>query len=195
MSGITPSATVGPFFLFGLVPSSLGGTDIATNDLVTPDASGERIRIEGRVLDGDGAVVPDALVEIWQADAQGRYASPADTRARPNATFKGFGRAATDAEGRYAFETMKPGAVPAPGGGTQAPHILVNLFARGVVKQMVTRIYFSDEAANAADPVLALVPAERRNTLVANRRERDGRTVYIFDFHLQGDAETVFFEA
>ena len=195
MAGITPSATVGPFFLFGLVPSTYGGEDVITNNLVTPDASGEKIRIEGRVLDGDGAPIPDAMLEIWQADAAGRYAHPADTRALPNAAFKGFGRSPTDSEGRYAFDTIKPGAVPGPNGRMQAPHIAVNLFSRGVLKQMVSRIYFSDEAANAADPVLDLVPPARRATLIARREERDGGPVYRLDFKLQGDGETVFFEA
>ena len=195
MAGITPSATVGPFFLFGLIPSTYGGQDLITNDLVTPDASGEKIRIEGRVLDGDGAPIPDAMVEIWQADAAGRYAHPADTRALPNAVFKGFGRSATDEAGRYAFDTIKPGAVPGPNGKMQAPHIAVNLFSRGVLKQMVSRIYFSDEAANASDPVLNLVPSARRATLIARHEERAGRAVYLLDFKLQGEGETVFFEA
>jgi protocatechuate 3,4-dioxygenase, alpha subunit len=195
MPGITPSATVGPFFLFGLLPSTYGGTDIITNDLVTPDASGEKIRIEGRVLDGERAPIPDALIEIWQADAAGRYAHSADARALPNARFKGFGRSSTDESGRYAFTTIKPGAVPGPNGGMQAPHIAVNLFARGVLKHMVTRIYFGEEAANASDPVLSLIPQERRKTLVARREDRDGQPVYVFDFKLQGGDETVFFEA
>ena len=195
MSGITPSATVGPFFLFGLVPSTYGGRDIISNDLVTPDASGERIRIEGRVTDGDGVPVPDALLEIWQADAAGRYAHPADRRALPNAAFKGFGRAPTDGEGRFWFATVKPGAVPGPNGQMQAPHIAVNLFSRGILTHMVTRIYFSDEAANASDPVLALVPAERRSTLVAQREARATSPTYRFDIRMQGENETVFFEA
>jgi protocatechuate 3,4-dioxygenase, alpha subunit len=195
MAGITPSATVGPFFLFGLIPSTYGGTDIITNNLVTPDASGEKIRIEGRVFDGDGVPVPDALIEIWQADAAGRYAHPADTRALPNARFKGFGRAPTDSGGRYSFDTIKPGAVPGPHGKMQAPHIAVNLFSRGVLKQMVTRIYFSDEAANGSDPVLDLVPEGRRATLIATRQDGDGLALYAFDFRMQGQDETVFFEA
>jgi protocatechuate 3,4-dioxygenase alpha subunit len=195
MPGITPSATVGPFFLFGLVPSTYGGSDIITNDLVTPDASGERIRIEGRVTDGDGAPVPDALLEIWQADAAGRYAHPADKRALPNAAFKGFGRSPTDGEGRFWFTTVKPGAVPGPNGQMQAPHIAVNLFSRGILTHMVTRIYFSDEAANASDPVLALVPAERRSTLVAKHEVRGTSPTYRFDIRMQGQDETVFFEA
>ncbi len=195
MSGITPSATVGPFFLFGLVPSSLGGTDVVSSNLVTPDVTGERIRIEGRVFDADRVPVPDAMVEIWQADGQGRYPSPGDPRARANTAFKGIGRSATNQEGGYSFDTIKPGAVPGPNGAAQAPHVLVNLFARGVLKQMVTRIYFSDEAANATDPILALVPAERRATLIAQRSMREGAPVYTFDFLLRGDDETVFFEA
>lgn len=188
MAGITPSATVGPFFLFGLVPSTAGGVDLITNNLVTPDAAGERIRIAGRVLDGDGVLVPDALIEIWQADAMGRYAGAQDARA--NTAFKGFGRCATNADGHYGFETIKPGKVPGPNGATQAPHIAVHVFARGMTRHAVTRIYFADEATNASDPVLALVPEERRATLIA---ERAGGA-YVFDIHLQGERETVFFE-
>jgi protocatechuate 3,4-dioxygenase alpha subunit len=194
MAGITPSSTVGPFFLFGLVPSTMGGTDVVTNNLLTPDAAGERIRIEGCVFDGDGVALPDALIEIWQADAQGRYAHAAGQAPRPNTAFKGFGRSATDSEGMFRFDTIKPGAVPGPNGAMQAPHILANVFARGVLKQMVTRIYFSDEPANASDPVLALAPEERRATLIAVRTPGDPAR-YRFDIHLQGDRETVFFEA
>jgi protocatechuate 3,4-dioxygenase, alpha subunit len=150
---------------------------------------GERIRITGRVLDGAGAPVADAMVEIWQADAQGRYAT-AETRA--NAAFQGFGRAECDAEGRYRFTTVKPGRVPGPNGALQAPHINVGLFARGVLRRMFTRIYFADEAANDADPILALVPEDARDTLIARQVEPG---VYTFDIRLQGDNETVFFEA
>ena len=129
MSGITPSQTVGPFFDYGLTPTGrYPWSDLAGNNLVTPDVAGERIRIEGRVTDGDGEPVNDAMIEIWQADSQGRYAHPRDNRA-PNASFKGFGRAGTDADGRYSFETIKPGAVPGPNGGMQAPHILVAYFS------------------------------------------------------------------
>lgn len=195
MAGITPSATIGPFFLFGLVPSTVGGIDVVANDLVTPDVSGEHIRLFGRVFDGDGAPVPDALIEIWQADAAGRYASPVDARALPNATFKGFGRAPTNESGEYSFTTIRPGPVPGPDGRAQAPHILMNVFARGMLKQMVTRIYFSDEPANATDPVLAVVPVERRPTLIATRENGAGERGYRFDIHLQGERETVFFEA
>jgi protocatechuate 3,4-dioxygenase alpha subunit len=198
MPGITPSATVGPFFLFGLVPSTMGGRDIVTNNLLTPDVSGERIRIDGMVYDGDGVPVPDALIEIWQADGAGRYASAAEAEARSNTAFKGFGRCPTDAAGAFAFDTVKPGPVPGPEGATQAPHIAVNVFARGVVKQMVTRVYFSDDGSNVSDPVLGLVPPERRGTLIAERHGGDstpGVTLYRFDIRLQGENETVFFEA
>ena len=195
MAGITPSSTVGPFFLFGLVPSSIGGTDLVLGNLVTPDAAGERIRIEGCVFDGDGETVPDAVIEIWQADGAGRYAHAERQGVRPNTAFRGFGRAATDADGRFRFDTVKPGAVADHAGAKHAPHIVANVFARGVLKQMVTRIYFSDEVANAADPVLALVPEDRRATLIAQRRNANGQTVYRFDIHLQGEHETVFFEA
>ena len=195
MSGITPSQTVGPYFAYGLTPNKkYDWKDTFTNNLVTPDVSGERIRIEGRVFDGDGKPINDSMLEIWQADGQGRYASPADKRAPANASFKGFGRVGTDGNGAFSFETIKPGAVPGNNGKTQAPHIVMAVFARGMLRQSYTRIYFSDEAANADDEVLALVPAERRKTLIARRETRDGHTVYTFDIHMQGDDETVFFE-
>jgi protocatechuate 3,4-dioxygenase alpha subunit len=193
MSGITPSQTVGPFFAFGLTPTDYDWHEVFGNNLVTPDASGERIRIEGRVLDGDRAPVPDSMLEIWQADAAGRYAHPADARALPNAAYKGFGRCGTDAEGRFSFDTIKPGPVPGSGGRLQAPHIAVVVFSRGMLTHVFTRIYFADEAANATDPVLALVPADRRQTLIARREERDGQAIYLFDIRLQGNGETVFF--
>lgn len=195
MSGITPSSTVGPYFLYGLVPSTYGGTDIIFNSLLTPDVSGERIRIEGRIFDGDGAVIPDAMVEIWQADAEGKLNHAAGAKAGANTAFKGFGRSPTNAEGDYLFETIRPGPVAGPNGNPQAPHIAVNVFARGVLRHLTTRIYFSDEKANAEDAILGLVPADRRDTLIAKRHDRDGAIVYRFDIHLQGDNETVFFEA
>lgn len=195
MPGITPSQTVGPYFAYGLTPTGkYDWKDTFTNNLVTPDASGERIRLEGRVFDGDGQPIIDSMLEIWQADAQGRYASPVDKRAPANASFKGFGRVGTDQDGRYSFETVKPGAVPGPDGTMQAPHILMAVFARGMLRQSYTRIYFADEAANAGDPILALVPSERRATLIAGRSMKDGHPVYTFDIRMQGDAETVFFE-
>ena len=193
MSGITPSQTVGPYYAIALTPGDYDWTATAGNDLVTPDASGERIRIEGRVLDGDGKPVNDAMLEIWQADAAGRYAHPADKRANPNAAFKGFGRAGTDESGSYRFETVKPGAVAGPN-GPQAPHVVVAVFARGMLRQCYTRLYFSDENANAADPVLGLVPQQRRATLIAQRQDGGGEAVYRFDVQLQGEGETVFFD-
>jgi protocatechuate 3,4-dioxygenase alpha subunit len=193
-TGITPSQTVGPFFKYGLTPDGkYGWNDAFTSNLVTPDASGERIRIEGRVFDGDGAPVPDAMLEVWQADAQGRFSDPQHKRALPNSKFRGFGRCGTDANGDYSFDTIKPGQVPDPDGSAQAPHILLAVFGRGMLMHFYTRIYFDGEPANAADPVLALVPADRRSTLIAARKAGAGN-VYHFDIRLQGDNETVFFD-
>lgn len=192
MSGITPSQTVGPYFKYGLTPGDdYEWNDAFGNDLVTPDATGERIRIVGTVFDGDGQVVVDSMLEIWQADAQGRFANPQDRRAMPNAAFRGFGRCGTDSNGAYSFQTIKPGAVPGPNGKPQAPHILLAVFARGMTQQAVTRIYFDGEAANAKDQILVLVPEDRRETLIA-KRESDA--IYRFDVRLQGDRETVFFD-
>ena len=194
MAGLTPSQTVGPYFAYGLTPGSkYEWNDAFSNALVTPDATGDRVRIAGQVFDGDGAVIPDAMLEIWQADGQGRYANPRDTRALPNAAFKGFGRCGAGAKGEFVFDTIKPGIVPDPDGKPQAPHILLAVFARGMLLHLYTRIYFDDEAEkNAADPVLALVPAERRATLIAKRDA--GSATYRLDIHLQGDNETVFFD-
>ncbi len=190
--GITPSQTVGPFFAYCLTPSDYDVREIFSANMAGPDVAGRRIRIEGRVLDGAGEGVSDAMLEIWQADAQGRYAHPADAGGRGNAGFTGFGRAATDAEGRFAFSTIMPGPVAGPGGAPQAPHVALTVFARGVLTHLCTRIYFEGEPANAADPVLALVPPARRATLVA-KAGADGE--YGFDVRLQGEHETVFFEA
>jgi protocatechuate 3,4-dioxygenase alpha subunit len=193
--GITPSQTVGPFFAYGLTSAGrYEWNDAFSNNLVTPDTTGERIRIEGRVFDGDGQVVPDCMLEIWQADAQGRFADPKDKRATPNSKFRGFGRCGTDANGDYAFDTIKPGQVADSDSKPQAPHILLAIFARGMLLHNYSRIYLDGEAANGADPVLALVPPERRPTLIARRVASSGNAVYRFDIHLQGDNETVFFE-
>jgi protocatechuate 3,4-dioxygenase alpha subunit len=193
--GITPSQTVGPFFKYGLTPDGqYDWNDAFASNLVTPDTSGERIRVQGRVFDGDGQPVPDCMLEIWQADAQGRFSDPQDKRALPNSSFKGFGRCGTDANGGYAFDTIKPGQVADPDGKPQAPHLLVAIFARGMLLQNYTRIYFDGETANAADPVMALVPADRRDTLIAMRQPGNGTAVYRFDIRLQGDNETVFFD-
>jgi protocatechuate 3,4-dioxygenase alpha subunit len=194
-AGITPSQTVGPYFKYGLTP---GGeyewNDAFNNNLVTSDTSGERIRVEGKVYDGDGAVIPDCMLEIWQADSQGRFSDPQDERAQPNSSFKGFGRVGTDKSGGYAFDTIKPGSVPDADGKPQAPHIVLAVFARGMLLHLYTRIYFDDEAGNASDSVLALVPADRRATLLAKRKAGSGNAVYALNIHLQGDDETVFFE-
>ena len=193
--GITPSQTVGPFFKYGLTPDGkYDWNDAFTSNLVTPDASGERIRVEGRVFDGEGQPVPDAMLEIWQADSQGRFADPQDKRALPNAKFRGFGRCGTDANGGYVFESIKPGLVPDPDGKPQAPHLLLAVFARGMLRHLYTRIYFGDEKGNASDPVLALVPPDRRATLIAEREAGNGNAIYKLDLHLQGEGETVFFD-
>jgi protocatechuate 3,4-dioxygenase alpha subunit len=203
MSDITPSQTVGPFFAYGLAPHNrcdwkpnpgYDWKETVGADLVTPDATGQRIRIEGSVLDGDGKPINDAMIEIWQADAQGRYAHARGEKPRPNAKFTGFGRSATDKAGVYSFDTVKPGVVPGPDGKPQAPHIVVCIFSRGMLRQIYTRIYFADEAANDADPILMLVPGERRGTLIAHKAIRGELPVYRFDIRVQGENETVFFD-
>jgi len=199
----TASQTIGPFFHYALTPESYGRPGIAGGVLASADTLGERVRIEGRVFDGEGRPMPDALVEIWQANAAGRYNHPTDDRSahgREEAAldpgFRGFGRLGTDADGGFRFETVKPGPVPGRGNTLQAPHINVILCARGMLDHAFTRIYFSDEAeANGNDPVLSAVEAGRRATLVAERRESDSEIVYRFDIRLQGEAETVFFDA
>ena len=186
---LTPTGwqTVGPYLHIGL-------TWLNTTKLATEATKGERIVVEGRLLDGDGAPVPDGMLEIWQANADGRYSHPDDVQAKPlDPAFFGFGRVDTDKQGRFRFETIKPGRVPGPGNSLQAPHILVSVFLRGQLRRLITRIYFADEAANAEDPILALVEdAARRRTLIA---ARDPATAtYRFDIRVQGADETVFFE-
>lgn len=202
-SEITPSQTVGPFFAYGLTPKgrcewdpngSYSWKETVGDNLITPDVGGDRIRIEGTVLDGDGVPINDAMIEIWQADAQGRYANPRDSRSLPNTQFKGFGRSATDKNGVFSFETIKPGPVPGPNGKAQAPHIVVCVYSRGMLRQIYTRLYFPDEKANDADPVLALVPVDRRGTLIAHKESRGGQPLYRFNIRVQGEDETVFFE-
>jgi len=183
----TPSQTVGPFFHYALL-------DEDQSKLVAPDHP-SAIRIEGTVRDGMGEVVPDAMLEIWQANAAGRYAHPEDDREDIPLEdgFSGFGRCPTDAGGRYEFFTIKPGVVPGPKGRSQAPHILVSVFARGLLKQLVTRIYFPDEEApNSADPILASIEdPDLRSTLVASAA---GDGLLHFDIQLQGEDQTVFFD-
>lgn len=187
----TASQTAGPFFRFGL--DHLEWSDLTAGGR----AQGERIRIEGRVLDGDRAPVPDALLEIWQANAAGRYAHPEDRQEKPlDPNFRGFGRCASDKDGRYRFVTIKPGAVPGRGNALQAPHINVCVFARGLLKQVTTRMYFPGEMLNKTDPVLGLVEdGARRETLIGQPAGEDGITkLYRFDIVLQGEGETVFFD-
>ena len=184
MPPLTPSQTVGPFF--ALLAPARGRLRLRGDD-----APGAPIEVQGCVRDGEGRPVPDALLEIWQADADGRCNHPEDPRRTgPNPSFTGFGQVHTDADGCFAVETVKPGRVPGPG-RLQAPHLLVGLFARGLLARLVTRIYFDDEPSNADDPILARVPPDRRPTLVAESR---GGGVYRFDIALQGPQETVFFD-
>ena len=182
---LTASQTTGPF-----VAISFERTII--DDLAPPSVSGDRVVIQGRVLDGDGKPVDDAVIETWQANAHGKYAHPEDTREKLlEPEFKGFGRVLSDAKGGFRLKTIKPGRVPGPDGTLQAPHLVVLVFMRGLLKHLVTRIYFPDEPSNAEDPVLALVQPQRRDTLIA-RRLRDG--VLEWNVVLQGDDETVFFD-
>lgn len=178
----TPSQTVGPYLALGL-PWADGP------DVVAEGAAGA-IWLRGRLLDGHGAPIPDGLVETWQADPNGHFAHPEDDGGG-STTFRGFGRSSSGPDGSWAIRTCKPGPVDWIDGRPQAPHIDVTVFARGLLKQLVTRVYFADEAtANAADPVLQGVEADRRGTLLATPTA-DG---YAFDIRLQGPAETVFFD-
>ena len=189
--GITPSQTVGPFYAYCLTPARYAISEIFSNDLTRPGLDGDLVRIEGRVLDGDGVGVVDAMLEFWQADARGRFDHALGGRGS-NIGFKGFGRVEPTFEGTWSLTTIRPGRVATKDGVLQAPHIDVAVFARGMLRNLTTRIYFSDEAANVDDPVLNIVPAERRETLIA-RKEGD---VYRFDIRLQESAdgaETVFF--
>ncbi len=188
----TTSQTVGPYLHIGLAPRNC--TDIAFDGRTDqPD----RIVFEAQVIDGDGAPLSDGMIEIWQADATGRYAHPHDPRsglAEASRGTSGFGRLPTEDEGRFRFTTVKPGRVPGPDGSLQAPHLVVAFFARGLLKHLSTRLYFDDEAeANAQDPVLARVPAARRPTLLARKVDA---TTYRWTLTLQSDAdrETVFFD-
>jgi protocatechuate 3,4-dioxygenase alpha subunit len=166
------------------------------NVLANNATQGQRIRIEGSVFDGDGKPVPDAMVEIWQANSHGRYNHPDDKQEKPlDASFSGWGRSGTDENCLFAFETIKPGPVPGVENTVQAPHINVIVFARGMLLHAYTRIYFADEPANASDPVLQSIKSEkRRQTLLAIPGTQNGKTVYRFDIHLQGENETVFFD-
>ncbi len=189
--GQTPSSTLGPFF--GML---LGRPDDAT--MVDDATSGERIRVTGLVLDGDGTPIEDALVEVWQANAAGRYRHPVDRRDELplDDGFTGFGRSPTAFEtGSWSILTVRPGPVPDGHGGMQAPHLNLVVQARGMLAPLFTRMYFPNEDANDADIVVSSVPAERRHTLVATRGDDvDGVTTFLHDLRLQGDDETVFFD-
>jgi protocatechuate 3,4-dioxygenase, alpha subunit len=215
--GQTPSQTVGPFFHYALPWK--GGADLvgrsdlgarpdlfpAEHDLLNASAAngtakGTQIQIVGTVLDGKGEPIPDALLEIWQANAAGRYRSAGDDRDHLalDEAFVGFGRSSTSEQGEYRFRTVLPGRVPGPGNSLQAPHIAVSVMGRGLLKRLITRIYFESSEGLDDDPILNLVPAARRATLIAKRIAKqgayEGSQTYRFDIRLQGDGETVFFE-
>ena len=182
----TPSQTVGPFFSIGLDP-------LCVENLANTGVSGERLSIAGRVLDGDGNPVPDAVLEIWQANGHGKYAHPEDTQSKPQEPgFTGFGRIPTNDAGEFRFTTIKPGAVPGPDGNLQAPHLLVSVFMRGLLNRLVTRIYFPDEPANEDDFVLRLIHPQRRATLIAEKTETANELLW--NVILQGSGETVFLD-
>jgi protocatechuate 3,4-dioxygenase alpha subunit len=183
----TPSQTVGPYFAIGCAPGNC-------DSLAAPEVAGKHIVISGRVLDGDGTPVPDALLEIWQANSYGKYAHPEDTQDKPiEPGFRGYGRIPTDDHGKFCFRTIQPGPVPAPDGKPQAPHLEVSLFARGLLRRLVTRIYFPDETANETDFALSRVEPQRRATLIA--RKMPGQLAqFEWNVILQGAGETVFFD-
>ena len=188
--GITASQTVGPFLKIGLVREG--------QEYVVPKNTNGALKVQGRVYDGEEKPVPDAMIEIWQANVHGKYNHPEDlSDAELVKGFNGFGRSCTDEEGCYFFVTVKPGRVAGLGNTLQAPHIAINVFARGMLKQQVTRLYFSDEInANSEDPVLnSIDDAEMRDTLVASKvDDENGMTCYKFNIHLQGEKETAFFD-
>lgn len=201
----TASQTGGPYVHIGLAPRQAGFEIFENNfgnQLASTDTRGERIKLEGCVYDGSGTLVRDVLVEIWQANAEGKYAHPGDLQdISVDPAFRGWGRTGADFEtGVYCFETIKPGPVAGRGGAQQAPHICMVLFARGINMGLHTRVYFGDEAdTNDQDPVLNGIEWEvRRKTLIVQRTERDGETVYKFGVRLQntpdGGEETVFFD-
>ena len=195
----TASQTAGPYVHIGLAPGA-AGFDIYErelgHDIAGPNAAGQRIRIEGLVIDGTGSPIKDVMLEAWQANAAGHYAHP-EGGGPVEDGFRGWGRVITDfATGEWGFDTVKPGPVPGRNGTVQAPHISLWLVARGINLGLHTRLYFEDEAeANAADPVLNGIEwAARRPTLIARRADRDGLVIYRFDIRIQGEGETVFFE-
>ncbi len=184
---ITPSQTIGPFFAPVLIRPGL-------ESMAQSTTRGDRVTIAGRVLDGDRAPVADALIELWQANAEGRYDHPEDTQEKLlDPHFHGFGRACSDADGWYRFHTIKPGAVPGANAVLQAPHLNVTIFARGLLNRLLTRIYFPGDPLNMHDSVLNAVPPTRRSTLIATACAPSSETTLRFDIVLQGEGETVFF--
>jgi protocatechuate 3,4-dioxygenase, alpha subunit len=181
----TTSQTVGPFFKIGL-------EWLYCDNLAAKGVTGERVMVQGRVIDGSGAPVQDAILEIWQANAHGKYDHPEDTQNKvldPN--FKGFARVPMDMQGAFRFTTIKPGPVPGPNGKQQAPHLLISVFMRGILRRLVTRMYFPDDARNADDPILNLVEQARRKTLIA---KPTASGMLEWNVNLQGPEETVFFD-
>jgi protocatechuate 3,4-dioxygenase alpha subunit len=184
----TPSQTVGPFFQVGIS----GSREIPC--IAGPGVRGERVKLVCKIFDRDGVALDDAMIEIWQANADGKYNHPADKQAKTvDPGFIGLGRVSSNSEGICVFETIKPGPVPGPGKSFQAPHLEVSVFARGVLKRLATRIYFAGDPANDQDSVLALVPKARRNTLMAEPIASEPGA-WRFDVHLSGSRETVFFD-
>ena len=182
----TPSQTVGPYLRIGF-------TALAVDAIAPSGAPGEHVTIEGRVTDGDGKPVSDAVLEVWQADADGKYVHAGHGTTSGAGKFRGFGRILTDAEGAFRFTTIKPGPVAGPKGAMQAPHLVVTVFMRGLLKHLLTRIYFPDDPGNAGDPILLLVPAERRATLIA-KRSPQAKAMLQWNLVVQGENETVFFD-
>jgi protocatechuate 3,4-dioxygenase alpha subunit len=183
----TTSQTVGPYYKIGL-------NWLYRDNLIGEGVSGEHVTIQGRVFDGDGVPVPDAILETWQANAHGKYDHPEDNQDKPLETgFKGYGRVPVTAEGMFRFATIKPGPVPGPQGKEQAPHLVVSVFMRGVLRRMVTRIYFPDDPLNATDFILNLVDPSRRSTLIAKKTAGSAGTLE-WNVVLQGLEETVFFD-
>lgn len=179
--------TVGPFFSIGLEP-------LFSNDIAGEGVLGERVAISGRVLDGAGLLIPDAVLEIWQANSRGKYAHPEDTQDKAlERSFRGFARIPTDDQGQFSFSTIKPGPVPGPDGVAQSPHLVVSLLMRGLLRGLVTRAYFPGDSALASDPILQLVDPARRQTLLLE--PVPGRNdVFTWNIHMQGERETVFFD-
>lgn len=186
-AGQTPSQTVGPFFRPSLIA-------VGAENLVREETRGDRVIVEGRVIDGDGAPVTDAMLEIWQANAEGKYDHREDDQEKLlDPSFHGYGRTGTDETGAFRFHTIKPGPLPDAKGGVQAPHINLSIFARGLLKRLVTRIYFPDESLNATDAVLSAAPSNRRATMIAAWTDAAHRKLR-FDVVLQGANETVFLD-